>query len=367
VSQPAEWGVRFQHLAAEAAQTSASSLRRYQSLLERVSRGELKPDEVQKQFRDYLQEQAGTSTREAVESSVGLLAGLLYAEARYREAMLDGLLPSSDPVPPPPSPSGIDLTNWFQALSTYAAEQSARGMARHQTLVERVARGEIPAARVQEQSQRYLETHAPEFLGEVMDLGLTFVGQLQRSSATLADGLYDRVLGPDDQGASAPDPPIILELRGPVGSVVSSAIVVENARAETAEVVCRTSEFAARAFGRRVRAALDIDPARFALAPGAQRDVTLRLTLDPSLFTAGADYVATLQISGAGERDLIVQLMARAEARPEEHPAASPTPPPPPPASASPSKARREKRELVGAGAGSSAGSGSAKARRKRR
>jgi hypothetical protein len=354
VSQPAEWGRRFQDLAAEAGQLSAWSLRRYQSLLERVSRGDLKPDEVQKQFRDYLQEQAGASTREAVELSVGLLAGLLYAEAKYREAMLDGLLPTTDTVPPPPSPSGVDLTNWFQALATYSAEQSARGMARHQQLVERVASGAVSSARVQEHTQQYLQTNAPEFLAEVMDLGLSFVGNLQRSSSTLAAGLYDRVLGPDDHGPSAPEPPIILELRGPAGSVVSSTVVVENTRPETADITCRVSEFTARAFGRRFRPALEIDPARFTLVTGAQQDVALRLTLDPSLFAAGADYVATLQISGAGERDLIVQLIARADARltddarlkndarAKEEPA--PTPPPAAPAKSSKRRAPSKRR-----------------------
>jgi hypothetical protein len=54
--------------------------------------------------------------------------------------------------------------------------------------------------------------------------------------------------------------------------------------------------------------------------------VALRLTLDPSLFAPGADYVATLQITGAGERDLIVQLMARAEPPAKEPPAATPPP-----------------------------------------
>jgi hypothetical protein len=326
VSQPAEWGRRFQDLAAEAGQLSAWSLRRYQSLLERVSRGELKPDEVQKQCRDYLHEQAGASTREAVELSVGLLAGLLYAEAKYREAMLDGLLPATDAVPPPPSPSGVDLTNWFQALATYAAEQSARGMARYQQLVERVASGAVPAARVQEQTQQYLQTHAPEFLATVMDLGLTFVGNLQRSSSTLTAGLYDRVLGPDVQGPSAPEPPIILELRGPAGSVVASTMVVENTRAETATITCRVSEFTARAFGRRFQPALELEPAQFTLASGAQQDVAIRLTLDPALFAPGADYVATLQISGAGERDLVVQLIARAEPPARDQPAATVSP-----------------------------------------
>ena len=95
---------------------------------------------------------------------------------------------------------------------------------------------------------------------------------------------------------------------------MSSTVVVENTRPETADITCRVSEFTARAFGRRFRPALQIDPARFTLVSGAQQDVALRLTLDPSLFAPGADYVATLQISGAGERDLIVQLIARADA-----------------------------------------------------
>jgi hypothetical protein len=345
VAQPEEWGLRFQELAADAGQMSARSLRRYQELLERVARGELQPEPIQKQFQAYLQEQATSSTRDLVELSVGLLAGLLHVEARHREALLDGLLPPDAPVPAPPSPSSVDLMNWFQALSTYATEQSARGIARHQRLVDRVSAGEIQASQVQEQGRRYLEAHAPQLLSEVMDLGLTFVERLQQSSSTFSDGLYDRVLGPDAERA-APEPPICIDLRGSSGSVVSAEIVVENTRAEAADVMCRASEFAARAFGRRFRSPLEIVPSRFTLAPGEQRDVALRLTLDPSLFAPGADYVATLQISGANERELIVQLLAHADPVADRHSAAGspgssvPKPPVDPP----PSAARRKNR-----------------------
>jgi hypothetical protein len=314
VSEPADWGFRFQQLAADAGQLYARSLRRYNELLDRVARGELQPDEVQKQFRAYLEERASTSTRELVELSVGLLAGLLHVEAKYRDGLLDGLLPSEGPAPPPPSPSNIDLTNWFQALATYAAEQSARTMSRHQQLVDRVASGEIPASRVEEQGRRFLEQHAPGFLADVMNLGLTFAGSLQRSSAALSDGLYDRVLGPDTGAPAQPEPPLCVDLRGPAGSTPSACIVVENARLQPAQVVCQTSEFTPRAGGERFRPDLEITPSRFTLAPGAQQDVTIRLPLDPAHFAAGADYAATVLISGAGEREIIVQLIARAEA-----------------------------------------------------
>jgi hypothetical protein len=313
VTPPADWGVRFQELAADASQMSARALRRYQELLDRVASGELKPEQIQRQFAAYMQQQATPATRDLVEMSLGLLTGLLYAEARYREALLDGLLPATEPVPPPPSPADVDLAHWFQALSTYATAQAARAMSRHQLLVDRVAAGEISAADVQNRSRRYLEEQAPEFVNDVMRLGLAFVAGLQRSSSTFTDTLYDQVLGPDMGSTSAPEPPVCVDLRGAPGSVVSANLVVENTHGRGATVVCRASEFAARAFGRRFRAALEIVPSEFALGPGGQQEVELRLPLDPSLFAEGADYVATLQIAGASEREVIVQLLARAE------------------------------------------------------
>jgi hypothetical protein len=74
------------------------------------------------------------------------------------------------------------------------------------------------------------------------------------------------------------------------------------------------SDFARRSGHDRFRSAVEISPERFRLGPGEQRDVIITMTLDPIHFAVGVDYVATLLISGAGERDLVVQLIARADA-----------------------------------------------------
>ena len=319
-----DWGKRFQDLATDAGQMYARSLRRYNELLERVARGELKPDEVQRQFRQYFEERATTSTRELVELSVTLLTGLLHVEARYRDGLLNGLLPPDAPAAPPLAAANIDLTNWFQSLATYAAEQSARGMARHQQLVEKISSGEISSARVQEHGRRFLEDQAPQLLGDVMELGLDFVARLQHSSASLADGLYDRVLGAEAQADSHPDTPICVDLRGPLGATASACIVVENTRSVPAEVACRVSPFAPRSGGERFQPVLEIEPSRFTLPPGGQHDVDVRLTLDQTRFAPGTDYAATMLIAGVGERELIVQLMARAEAPMPEAPRPKP-------------------------------------------
>jgi hypothetical protein len=311
VTQPEAWGRRFLELTAEAGRTYDQSVRRYNELLGRVASQELRPEDVQAEFRAYVQEQGTASTRELVELSVGLLAGLLHIEATYREKLLEGLLPADAPIPPPPGPSSIDLTNWFQTLSSYAAEQTARAIARQQQLVERIASGEITPERMQEQGRRYLQSHAPGFIGEVVELGLEFVSRMQQSSTGFTEGLYDRLLGPEGDGA--PEAALVVDLRGVAGSIASAEIVVENTRAEPAQIVCGVSEFVSRGGDRGSVSGAEVTPARFTLAAGETRDVTVSLPLDRALVAPDVDYFGILRIAGAGDREMVVQLIARAE------------------------------------------------------
>lgn len=308
--QPQDWTRRFLELAAEAGRGYDRVLRRYNELLTRVADGDLSPQDVQAEFRAYLQEQSATSTRELVEASVGLLAGLVYIEGRHREAMLDGLLPHDGIVPPPPAASTVDVANWFELLSRYAADQSARAVARQQRLMERIASGEVTVERINDQSKRYLAESAPHFVGEVVELGMKFAGQMQRSSATLAEGLYDRILGaePEMRAEIAP----ILDLRGSSGDDVTAGFVVENTRLVPADVVCSMSDFVSRSTGEIV-AAGEVVPSRFELAPGEARDVSIHIALDLERFAPATDYFGMLRIAGAGERETIVQLIAHAE------------------------------------------------------
>jgi hypothetical protein len=311
VTQPEAWGRRFLELTADAGRTYDQAVRRYNDLLGRVARHELRPEDVQAEFRAYLQEKGAASTRELVELSVGLLAGLLHVEATYREKLLDGLLPPDAPIPPPPQPSSIDITNWFQTLAAYAAEQSARGIARQQQLVERIASGEITPERMQEQGRRYLQAHAPNFIGEVVELGLGFVSRMQRSSGSFTEGLYERLLGPEDD--AAPEAALVVDLRGVAGSVARAEILVENTRAEGAEIVCGVSEFVSRTRDRASVSGAEVRPARFTLAAGETRDVTVSLALDRTLVAPDVDYFGILRIAGAGDREMVVQLIARAD------------------------------------------------------
>ena len=312
MTQSQEWTRRYLELAADAGRTYDRVLRRYNELLARVASGALEPENVQREIRAYMQDQSATSTRELVEASVGLLAGLLYVEAKYREAMLDGLLPPDGVVPPPPSPGSVDVGNWFETLAKYAAEQSARGVARHQRLVERIASGEISVESINERGRAYVAEQAPRFIDEVVQLGMTFTRQMQRSSTLLAEGMYDRVLGLDTDSATHNQTAPIIDLHGISGSGISAGIVVENSRSVAAEVVCSMSEFVSRTTGESVAAGAVV-PSRFTLAPGEARDVAVQVSLDRDRFAPSTDYLGILRISGAGDRETIVQVIAHAE------------------------------------------------------
>ena len=306
-----DWSRRYQELTADVGRSYDRVLRRHRELLSRVADGSLDPAVVQSGVQSYMAQQAGGSTRELIEASVGLLAGLLYTEARYREVMLEGLLPPDEPIPPPPSPSSIDIGTWFQTLSSYGAVQSARSVKRQQELVERISSGELSVTELKRHGESFVTTQSPKFISEVVELGLAFARQMQRSSASMAEGLYDGVLGSDPEADDGADGMLVMELQGILGSTVESQVEVENAREVPADIECTLSPFVSRETGRGVSAGV-VDPARCVLTVGATREIAVRVLLDPEIFTPGVDYFGMLRVTGVGAREMIVQIVVRA-------------------------------------------------------
>ncbi len=306
-----DWSRRYQELTADAGRSYDRVLRRHRELLTRVADGSLDPGVVQAGVQSYMAQQAGSSTRELIEASVGLLAGLLYTEAKYREVMLDGLLSPEEPIPPPPSPESIDIANWFQTLATYGAEQSARSVARQQQLVERISSGALSVSELEDHGKSFVTAHSPKFVAEVVGLGLAFARQMQRSSAAIAEGLYDGVLGTEADAEDGANAALVMELQGFSGSTVESCVEVENTRDVPSDIECALTSFVSRETGRGVSAGV-VDPARCVLTVGSTREIAVRVTLDPAVFSPGVDHFGMLRVAGAGEREMIVQIIVRA-------------------------------------------------------
>ncbi len=306
-----DWSHRYQELTADVGRSYDRVLRRHRELLSRVADGSLDPGVVQAGVQSYMVQQAGSSTRELIEASVGLLAGLLYTEAKYREVMLEGMLPNDEPIPPPPSPASIDITNWFQTLAQYGAVQSARSVARQQQLVERISAGDLPVGELEQRGKSVVSAQSPKFIAEVVELGLAFARQMQRASAAMAEGLYDDVLGPDPEAAADGDGAMVMELQGIVGSTVTAQVEVENARDLPADIECTLTPFVSRQTGRGVSAGV-VDPARCVLTVGESREIAVRVTLDGDVFVPSVDYFGMLRVTGVGAREMIVQIVVRA-------------------------------------------------------
>lgn len=322
-----DWAARLQQLTANATRAYSRSAERYQQLLERVARGDITPAAWQYEVPRVWQQQA-PALQQLSQLNVEFLADLIRLSSKYREGFLDALVPSGEHAPTEDGLPPFDATNWFQVLSGYASDQSRRSMERFQTLLERVARGEIAPADVQEHMQRFLDEQGPELVRDLVDLGFGFLGRVQNAGYAVSDALYDRLLGPEPRGGSSPVPPSPrITLRGPQGTTVSVSLEIENTRAVAAEVSCTVSEFAPVHAGGSFRALLEVIPPRFVLTPGERRDVHLRLDLEPARFAVDREYVATLFIRGHGEQDLVVEISAGATEPAKNATVQVPTPP----------------------------------------
>ena len=80
-----------------------------------------------------------------------------------------------------------------------------------------------------------------------------------------------------------------------------------------ADIECTLTPFVSRETGRGVSAGV-VDPARCVLTVGAMREIAVRVTLDPDVFTPGVDYFGMLRVAGVGEREMIVQIVVRGTA-----------------------------------------------------
>ncbi len=305
----------FQEFMEKGRESYVRAFTRAQELLARVYRGELEPQALQVRLAPFLQDLGPEFSRQLGGLSFELFRGLSEVQARYAEDFMRGLLgdgvapaPSS---PPPASADVKDWAQWNQALAGYALEQTKRAQSRYQQLLEKVANGEITPATIQEYSARFATDSGALLSRDSAELNTRFFEGLLRLNQQFTESLFDQL----NNGSGQPDDPmesLYLDFVGSPGATVSASLIVENTRAESADVCCRISEFRdADRKGSPFRAPLEVTPTDFRLRPGETRDVSLRLVLEPEVFVPGWNYSGTLLINKNGQ-GIVVALAARA-------------------------------------------------------
>ncbi|HEX9371560.1 MAG TPA: hypothetical protein VF897_11160 [Roseiflexaceae bacterium] len=216
-----------------------------------------------------------------------------------------------------------DIGQWMQDLAARSMSDQLRAAQRYNELLQRFGRGELFAPSVSAAYWRFVREEALGYARSLANLSLSYYSALDALGRAYNDRFYDQVLGAGPTDRAQPPAPataqpaarprqVELALHAPAGEEASRAFVLENKRAETAEISFLVSDFVDPAGAEPFRPPLQFDPPRFSMAPGAERTVTLRLRLLPDLFVPGQRYTAAVLVRGYDDLELALHVWADA-------------------------------------------------------
>jgi hypothetical protein len=160
--------------------------------------------------------------------------------------------------------------------------------------------------------ERLVAEQTAKLANELTALGVGYyraVLDLNRASVEqLFDDLVAGVRGRSSTDAEVAEPPaspaqVELRLEGRPGDVVETGFTIENKRMEPADVVFLVSDFVDDTV-EPFRARLELDPPRLTVPAGEEREVRLRLDLDPAQFVADREYIAQVLVRGTDELEI---------------------------------------------------------------
>jgi hypothetical protein len=206
-----------------------------------------------------------------------------------------------------------EVRRTFEALAARSLADQSRIALRYRELLQQVARGEIDPVTVRTEYERLVSQQAAKLAKDLTTLGMNYYQSMLDLNRVYTDQLFDnlaasasgRVAQGDGAKQDIPEAVAVTELRfhGRVGDEVSGGFVIENKRANPANVVFLVSDFT-DGMGGTFRAPHEWDPPRLTLDPYQEHPVTVRLFLDPAFFTAGRKYRAEVVVRGNDDLEL---------------------------------------------------------------
>jgi hypothetical protein len=204
-----------------------------------------------------------------------------------------------------PHDDAAQFATLLQELTARSMGDQVRAMQRYRELLQDLAAGRVDPAALRARYDRLLGEQSAQLARDVSELGMRYYQSMLDLNRAYVDRLFDELAvsaggaarPASDGGDAAPPPPpppaqaVELTLTGRAGEDATASFVVENKRQEPADVIFLVSDFAAvdepaAAF----RPQLDVTPPRFRLDPHEERDVALRIPLDPEQFAPGRSY-----------------------------------------------------------------------------
>jgi hypothetical protein len=216
------------------------------------------------------------------------------------------------PSMPQPYNDPNEVTRAFETLAARSLADQSHTVLRYRELLQQLARGEIDPVTVRTEYERLVHQQAAKLAKDLTTLGVNYYQSMLDLNRAYTDQLFN------DLAASAPEraaqdgaeqdvaqPAAAIELRlyGRAGDQVTGGFVLENKRANPANVVFLVSDFT-DGTGGTFRPQLEWDPPRLTLDAHQEQPVTVRLFLDPTFFTAGHRYQAEVIVRGTDDLEL---------------------------------------------------------------
>jgi len=302
---PGDWSRRYEEYLTASAGRSTRTLELYQDLLAAVSRGELAPTIMQELAASFAQARGSAYANELTALSSRFFTGLVELGSGYARDLVDALAPGTMPptTAAPPNLDGSDWASWFRQLTDYATGQGTAALAAYQSLLDRVAAGEVPPTAMSQTSQHFLESRLPDHLRRLVSLCFELLSSLDDIRNRYSEEFLEGILrtGP----ASGDDALFALDLVAPVGSTTSATLWITNTQTEPTVVDwsvpdVRRSDGVGPAFSPDV----SITPASIELAPGEDAQLVVSVVLDADSYEPDHLYLGALRVTG-GDRELV--------------------------------------------------------------
>jgi hypothetical protein len=213
-----------------------------------------------------------------------------------------------------------DLLARLHGLAARSLKEQMRTNQRFLEMLQQLAPEGPRGERVLRELSRFSRNHSAGYLQDLASLSLGFFQGLLELNRAYNERFFEHVTTPEDPPPAAGEPMegpprLGMSLKGAPGAEVTGSLILENRRAEPAQISFVVSPFTGPPGDPPFRVPVRLRPSRFQLAAGEERRVTVVVPLPGELFAPGKSYRASIVVRGY--EDLVLDLeVAVEEAQP---------------------------------------------------
>jgi hypothetical protein len=299
-----DWSTSYSQYLARSAALSARALSHYQLVLEGISQGSLRPTIFQDHFPAFASAYAAEFSNQLSTVSSRFLSELVRLGTGFPKQ------PNSDQQEPEIVPPRFDESNparWYEELAEYVGRLSSRALKAYRSQLDRVAAGEMTPSEVQQDATERMSQQLPDYMQSMTKVYFDFLNGLNDIRSDYEEAYFQGLLASgkqEDAEATA-----ALTLTGSLGSIVTASLSVTNTSGQRARISHQIFDVRrVDGVGPSLIPEVTFAPEILELEPDEEGTLRVSLQLDPARYDADALYAGKLQLAGASEVPLELEL-----------------------------------------------------------